>query len=82
MKFATVHISLMLDVTHLNVDLIGVCHVDQHVMLIIDNHHEMIELCASHERLAFLVEERSLRFLYMQYCFFYSLVPRLTSVPG
>ena len=54
MKFATVHISLMLYVTHLNVDLIGVCHVDQHAIFIIDNHHEIMELCTSYERLHFL----------------------------
>ena len=48
MKFATVHISLMLDVTHLNVDLIAVCHVNQLHTCTVD-HHEIMELCTSHE---------------------------------
>ena len=75
MEFAAVHISLMLDVTHLNVDLIGVCHIDQHVMLIIDNHHEMIELCASHERLHFLWKKEVLDFCICSTVFYIASFP-------
>ena len=72
MKFATVHIPLMLYVTHLNVDLIGVCHVDQPVILIIDNHHEITELCESHERLHFLWKKEVLDSCICSTVYFYS----------